>query len=509
MKFLKSPAAQKLTELATTKIQLPSVVTPERILRYCTTNGPLTFSYGTAQIDDTILSALGALATELQVVDRFMDIITGKIVNKSENRQVNHHQTRSKNRGHYGKTQEEFSEFATQIHQGEIVSVSGRPFTTVVQIGIGGSDLGPRALITALDRWITATAGRPHLHAQFIANVDPDDAASILSKIDVTTTLFIVVSKSGTTQETLTNETTVRQYLLANGIDDPSRHFVAVTAKNSLMDNPVNYRAVFHIDDAIGGRFSSTSAVGGVILSLAYGPDVFESLLKGAHTLDVAAQSTDLSSNITLLSALIGVWERTFLHYPTKAIVPYSESLSRFVAHLQQLDCESNGKSVTAAGDFCDYPTGPVIFGEPGTNGQHSFFQMLHQGTDIIPVQFIGFRKSQMEMDTIVDGSSSQTKLNANLVGQIIAFAMGKSADDPNEIFSGNRPTTLIIADQLTPYTLGALLAFYENVVAFQGLIWGLNSFDQAGVQLGKRLTTAILTENATPEMAAIMSLLA
>jgi len=275
---------------------------------------------------------------------------------------------------------------------------------------------------------------------------------------------------------------------------DASKHMVAVTSKTSPLANDSSMLKSFFIDDYIGGRYSSTSAVGGVVLSLAFGFDTFEKLLSGAHEEDVLSNEKDIKKNGALLDALIGVYLRNVKNYPSTAILPYSQALSRFPAHLQQLDMESNGKHVNRFGDKCSYPTGPVIFGEPGTNGQHSFYQLLHQGTDIIPLQFIGFKSSQYKKDIITANSYSQTKLNANLSAQIVAFALGKHDDNPNKEFDGNRPSSLIYGEELTPEALGALLAHFENKVMFQGFAWNLNSFDQEGVQLGKVLAKKVLS---------------
>jgi len=247
------------------------------------------------------------------------------------------------------------------------------------------------------------------------------------------------------------------------------------------------------MDDYIGGRYSSTSSVGGAVLSLAFGPEVFDMFLSGAAEADKLAKNKNLLQNPAMLDAMIGLYERNVLGYPTTAVLPYSQALSRFPAHLQQLDMESNGKSVNRFGEPVDYVTGPVIFGEPGTNGQHSFYQLLHQGTDIIPLQFVGFKNSQMGSDIDIQGSTSQQKLCANVAAQIIAFACGKQDENRNKNFAGGRPSSIIIGDKLTPEALGALLAHFENKVMFQGFAWNLNSFDQEGVQLGKVLAKRVL----------------
>ena len=269
---------------------------------------------------------------------------------------------------------------------------------------------------------------------------------------------------------------------------------VAVTSETSPRANNPEYLASFYIDDFIGGRFSSTSAVGGAVLSLAFGPKVFASFLEGAHEADKTAKNADIVKNPALLDALIGVYERNVQGYPSTAVLPYSQALSRFPAHLQQADMESNGKQVNRFGKPVDYATGPVIFGEPGTNGQHSFYQLLHQGTDVIPLQFIGFTSNQSGKDVDVEGSTSQTKLCANLAAQIVAFAQGTSDANPNKNFPGGRPSSLIYGKQLTPQALGTLLAHFENKIMFQGFVWNVNSFDQEGVQLGKKLTKKVLS---------------
>ena len=317
----------------------------------------------------------------------------------------------------------------------------------------------------------------------------------------------MLVSKSGTTLETLTNESFVKDALTKAGLD-ASKHMIAVTSETSPLANSDDYLAAFFMDDYIGGRYSSCSGVGGAILSLAFGCDVFDRFLAGAAEADALAKSTDLRSNAAMLDALIGIYERNVLGYPSTAVLPYSQALSRFPAHLQQLDMESNGKSVNRFGEPVNYATGPVIFGEPGTNGQHSFYQLLHQGTDIIPLQFVGFRKSQMGSDVVIQGSTSQQKLCANVVAQIMAFACGKKDTNRNKNFEGGRPSSIIIGDQLTPEAVGALLAHFENKVMFQGFAWNLNSFDQEGVQLGKVLAKKVLAHETDGALKAYSDLL-
>ena len=475
----------------------------ERVKRYSVPMGMgLDFNFAARPVNDEILAKLADLAKEAQLTEKYAALYNGAVINTGENRMVLHHLTRGQlgddvvadgvnKRAFYLEQQKKVAELAGKVHAGEITNAAGEKFTTVVQIGIGGSDLGPRAMYLALENWAKVN-GTHKMKAEFISNVDPDDAAGVLSKIDVAHSLFVLVSKSGTTLETLTNESFVKDALAKAGLD-ASRHMIAVTSETSPLAKSADYLAAFFMDDYIGGRYSSTSAVGGAVLSLAFGPEVFEQFLSGAAEQDALAKNEDILKNPAMLDALIGVYERNVLGYPTTAVLPYSQALSRFPAHLQQLDMESNGKSVNRFGEPVGYLTGPAIFGEPGTNGQHSFYQLLHQGTDIVPLQFVGFRHSQMETDVVIQGTTSQQKLCANVAAQIVAFACGKEDENRNKYFAGGRPSSIIIGDKLTPATLGALLAHYENKVMFQGFIWNLNSFDQEGVQLGKVLATRVL----------------
>ncbi|OHE76272.1 MAG: glucose-6-phosphate isomerase [Treponema sp. RIFOXYC1_FULL_61_9] len=463
----------------------------------------LTYSWAAKAVDERILNELQALADEQELIGKYTQLLDGEFMNTGESRRVLHQLLRGRcgkavvheGRGlgaFYEHELERLGVFADKVHSGALRGTGGDAFTTVVQIGIGGSDLGPRALYLALENWADAN-GKRKMAGQFISNVDPDDAAQVMARIDPARTLFVLVSKSGVTQETLANELFVKARLLKAGLD-PTKHMVAVTSETSPLARNPAYLDSFYIDDFIGGRYSSTSAVGGVILSLAFGKETFSEILRGAHEADLGALQKDIRKNAALLDALIGIWERNFLGYPTTAVLPYSQSLNRFPAHLQQLDMESNGKRVNRAGKTVAYATGPVVFGESGTNGQHSFYQLLHQGSDIVPLQFVGFQDSLRGEDVEVDGSSSQTKLKANLVAQIIAFAKGKKDANGNKEFPGGRPSSLIFGKSLTPAALGALLAHFENKVMFQGFAWNLNSFDQEGVQLGKLLTKQVLS---------------
>ena len=477
----------------------------------------LVFNYGARPVDDDIINKLADLSSEAQLIEKFEALYNGDVINTGEKRMVLHHMCRGQlgnkvvsegmnKRDFYMEQQNKVKDFVKKVHSGVITNAAGETFTTVVQIGIGGSDLGPRAIYLALENWAKVNHTLK-MKAEFISNVDPDDAAAVLSKINIARSLFVLVSKSGTTLETLTNETFIKETLKNAGLD-VSKHMVAVTSETSPLANNSDYLDSFYIDDYIGGRYSSCSCVGGVILSLAFGSDIFDRFLTGAAEADKNAKNADIKKNAALLDALIGVYERNILGYPSTAVLPYSQGLSRFPAHLQQLDMESNGKSVNRFGDIVNYETGPVVFGEAGTNGQHSFYQLLHQGTDIIPLQFIGFKKSQMGSDIEVQGSTSQQKLCANVVAQIMAFACGKDDSNKNKNFEGGRPSSIIIGEQLTPESIGALLAHFENKVMFQGFIWNLNSFDQEGVQLGKVLAKKVLLHETDGALRAYSELL-
>jgi glucose-6-phosphate isomerase len=494
-------------------LDLHSSLTPDRISSASIPiGGGLAYNWAAMPIGSQHLEVLRNLAIEQELVDKYHAVLAGELMNTGEKRLVLHQLTRGRvlgsdttvyadgeeKGGFYAEQLESIEKFSNQVRSGALTGSTGKPFKTVVQIGIGGSDLGPRAMYLALKGWCGGK-GIKRLEARFISNVDPDDAAEVLEEMDFETTLFILVTKSGTTQETLTNQEMVLQVMHDAAIDGlvPSRHMVVVTSKTSPLAASESFLQAFFIDDYIGGRYSSTSAVGAVVMSLAFGFPVFSRFLAGAHEADVLALEPEPIKNGAMLDALIGVYLRNVLRLPSTAILPYSQALSRFPAHLQQLDMESNGKQVNRFGETVDYATGPVIFGEPGTNGQHSFYQLLHQGTDCVPLQFICFKQSQRGLDIETEGSSSQEKLVANLIAQIVAFAKGKNDTNANQRFPGNRWSSVIHGEQLTPEALGALLAHYENKVMFQGFLWNVNSFDQEGVQLGKVLAKKVLSGGA------------
>lgn len=498
-KFTKLPSFKKLCELAKTPIDLTASETlnAERIEKYQANSCGYKLLFGMERVTDEVIETLNILAEETSALALMDKMQSGTVLNtiegfESENRMVLHTSTRdffnnpnlsqnAVNAALLAKTElDKLENFIAELDQ-------KNHFTDMIMIGIGGSDLGPRAHYLAL-QYLKNVKRRVH----FISNVDPDDAAAVLETLNLEKCLVVVISKSGTTLETATNEDIVKSRFIHQGLN-PQKHFIAVTGQGSPMDNPQHYLKSFYIWDWIGGRYSSTSMVGGVMLSFAYGFKVFLEFLQGAHAMDKAALKKNLSENLPLLAALLGIWNRNFLSYQTLAIIPYSQALLRYPAHIQQLDMESNGKRICKNGDAVNFSTGPIIWGEPGTNSQHSFFQLIHQGSDVIPVEFIGFKESQYEYDKEYQHTTSQQKLLANLFAQSIALATGKSDLNPNKTFPGNRPSHILIAKQLTPFALGSLLSFFENKVAFQGFIWGINSFDQEGVQLGKKLAEKIL----------------
>jgi glucose-6-phosphate isomerase len=485
-------------------INIKNELNKDRVENYeINTGDNIKFNYAALPVNDEILKSLAKLSEEQKLIEKYKLILKGETMNPGEGRKVLHHLTRmdplatvihdgQNIRDFYTEQQERINVFAGKIHSGQIKGSTGKKFDTVIQIGIGGSDLGPRAMYIAMKEVL---GERTMMEASFISNVDPDDAASVLSNANLETTLFILVSKSGTTQETLANrDLAIKWMQKKNPALNPANHMIAVTSATSPLANSENFLDSFYIDDFIGGRYSSTSAVGGAVLTLAFGKKVFKEFLDGAAESDRNALNNDITENASLMDALIGCYMRNILDYRVSAVLPYSQGMARFPAHLQQLDMESNGKRVNRSGGSVEYQTGPVIFGEPGTNGQHSFYQLLHQGTDIIPLQFIGFRESQQNVDLTLDGTTNQTKLNANLTAQIIAFAKGSENSNPNKDFPGARPSSLLYADKLTPRSLGALLSHFENKIMFQGFLWNINSFDQEGVQLGKKLTNQILS---------------
>ncbi len=465
-------------------------------------------------IDADTLKALFALAIEVKLDDARKAYFGGAVINQTENRSVLHTALRASKKTSIRvddqnvvpevyAVRQQIKEFCSRIIDGSQTGATGQAFTDVVNIGIGGSDLGPAMITEALGYY------KNHLNVHFISNVDGDHVMEVLKKLTPATTLFVVVSKTFTTQETLSNATTAKKWLTAAlGDTAVAKHFVAVstnlTAIKSFGIEPEN---VFPMNDWVGGRFSLWSAVG-LSIALAVGPDHFEALLDGARQMDNHFAQAPLEENIPVVLALLTVWYTTFLGAQSEAIIPYTQYLHQLPAYLQQGIMESNGKSVDRNGKAVTYQTGNIVWGAPGTNAQHAFFQLMHQGTKLIPAHFIGFTQS------LHGNKEHHDKLMANFFAQTEALMSGKtetqvreelsakglSGDSleklvPFKIFTGNKPTTTLLIEKLTPKTLGALVAMYEHKIFVEGVVWNIFSYDQWGVELGKQLASVILDE--------------
>ena len=412
-------------------------------------------------------------------------------------------------------------DFADRVRSGDWTGVTGEPIRTVVNIGIGGSDLGPVMAYEALEPYRTLPDGGPGLECRFISNIDPTDAATTLAGLDPASTLFIVSSKTFGTLETLTNARLCKAWLLEGlaGNDEAEavkKHFVAVsTALDKVADFGIDPDNAFGFWDWVGGRYSMDSAIG-TSLVVAIGPARFAELLAGMHAMDEHFRDTEPARNVPLLMGLLNVWYTNFLDAQTHAVLPYAQLLHRFPAYLQQLTMESNGKGVRWDGTPVTADTGEVFWGEPGTNGQHAFYQLIHQGTRLVPADFIAFANPAHPLRDAHDGQSTDVHelFLANFFAQTRALAFGKTADEvraegtdeavvPARVFPGNRPTASIMAPELTPSVLGQLIALYEHITFTQGVIWGIDSFDQWGVELGKQLAQQLAPAVAGDESVA------
>ncbi len=475
----------------------------DRVDKFTFRLGDLVVDLSKNLIDDRVMAALLRVATEARVeaaIDRLLD---GFIVNLTEQRAAGHaslrrpehlpsvvngvdvsadvHGVLARMRG-----------FVADVHSGHRVGTTGRRFTTVVNIGIGGSDLGPAMAYEALRS--SRVAG---VRCRFVSNVDPADLASNLVDLDPAETLFVVASKTFTTAETLANARAAREWVIAAlGEKAVAAHFVAVSTNlEAVRAFGIVDDEMFPFWDWVGGRYSLSSAIG-LSLMLGIGAEAFDRMRAGMHSIDEAMRSTPASANAAVMMALVGIWNRNVLGMPTKAVLPYSHDLRRFPAYLQQLDMESNGKSVRTDGTRAPHQTGPIVWGEPGTNSQHAFMQLVHQGTTIVPVDFIGFAEPSTAPESSGDPDGSRHRiLFVNMLAQARALAFGRSIDRvpagpfaAHRVFEGNRPSTIIVARRLTPSVLGQLIALYEHVVHVQGVVWGINSFDQFGVELGKEM---------------------
>ncbi|MEM9204451.1 MAG: glucose-6-phosphate isomerase [Actinomycetota bacterium] len=486
---------------------------PARVDALTLSVGDLTVDLSKHRIDHGVLDDLLALADATGVAERYAAMIAGEHINTTEDRAVLHTALRAPRHSvievdganvvpAVHDVLDRMGAFADRVRSGDWVGATGAPIETVINIGIGGSDLGPVMAYEAL-----AAYRHERIRCRFVSNVDGSDLFNAVHDLDPATTMFVISSKTFTTQETLTNARSARAWLTAAlGADAVARHFVAVsTNADEVAAFGIDTDNMFGFWDWVGGRYSMDSAIG-LSLMLAIGPDAFGEMLAGFRMVDEHMASTSLDQNVPVLLGLIEVWYRTFCDLPSRAVLPYSRYLHRFAAYLQQLDMESNGKRVRMNGDAVTYETGPVIWGEPGTNGQHSFHQLLHQGSTVIPADFIVFAEPDHGDAAMAGLDAHHDLLVANCFAQTEALAFGKTAAEvtetepnpdrvPHRTFPGNRPSTTIMAPRLTPSVLGQLIALYEHQVFVQGTVWGVNSFDQWGVELGKVLAVAITPE--------------
>jgi glucose-6-phosphate isomerase len=474
----------------------------ERLTDFSIKTDKFLYDFSRQRVNGETMALLFDLAQERNLSAQFNNMISGTKVNLTENRAALH--TASRNfsdqpllmDGHdvmpeIRRIRADMKAFSEKVHNGNIVGTTGKAFEHIVVIGIGGSYLGTAFLSEALKAF---SEKKMTLH--YLANVDIHNFGQIVREIDPEKTLWIVISKSYTTAETAANEAQARAFMAGKGLS-PKHHFVTVTAKGSPGDRPnsADMLASFHMFDFIGGRYSATSAVGGVPLSLFLGYDRFEHLLKGAESMDRHAAEAPIFQNAPLIAALISIWNNNFLGYPAQAIIPYAEPLCKLAPHVQQLNMESNGKSVSVTGEAVGVDTGGIIFGEPGTNAQHSFFQLAHQGRPF-PIEFIGVVRPQFTQYPLTSkGVTNHQELWANLISQPHALAVGRDSDDPAKSFSGNRPSSTILLPDLSPESVGRLLSFYEAKTVYEAFIWGINPFDQFGVELGKKLASDIRSE--------------
>tara|TARA_R110000868_G_scaffold80158_14_gene228027 strand:+ start:3837 stop:5456 length:1620 start_codon:yes stop_codon:yes gene_type:complete len=458
------------------------------------------------RITEETLKYLLELAEEVKLKEAIACQFSGEIINQTEGRAVLHTALRAPKTATFKvdgvnvmpeifEVKKQIETFTNEVVSGNKKGFTGKPFTHIVNIGIGGSDLGPAMVVEALQFY------KNHLTTHFVSNVDGDHVNEVIKKLNPETTLFVIVSKTFTTQETLSNANTLKAWFLKSAPKDAiAKHFVAVSTNIETVKNfGIDEANIFPMWDWVGGRFSLWSAVG-LSISLAVGYNNFNSLLQGAHKMDTHFKNEDFKSNIPVILALISVWYNNFFKAESEAIIPYSQYLNQFATYLQQGIMESNGKSVDRNGDPIDYQTGTIIWGEPGTNSQHAFFQLIHQGTKLIPADFIGFTKS------LHGNQDHQDKLISNFLAQTEALLNGKTAEEvkaeganaklaPFKVFKGNKPTNTIFINKLTPESLGKLIAMYEHKIFVQGVIWNIFSYDQFGVELGKQLASKILKE--------------
>lgn len=458
------------------------------------------------RLTEETLNYLLELAEEVKLKEAIACQFSGEIINQTEGRAVLHTALRAPKSSkcivdgvdvmpEVYEVKQKIELFTNKVVNGELKGFTGKAFTDVVNIGIGGSDLGPAMVVEALQFY------KNHLTTHFVSNVDGDHVNEVIKKLDPETTLFVVVSKTFTTQETLSNANTLKEWFLKSASEEAiAQHFVAVSTNiEHVKSFGIDENNIFPMWDWVGGRFSLWSAVG-LSISLAVGYTNFDSLLQGANKMDVHFKNEDFKTNIPVILALISVWYNNFFEAETEAIIPYSQYLNQFATYLQQGIMESNGKSIDRNGNPVSYQTGTIIWGEAGTNSQHAFFQLIHQGTKLIPADFIGFVKS------LHGNQDHQDKLTSNFLAQTEALLNGKTAEQvkveganatllPFKVFSGNKPTNTIFINKLSPESLGKLIAMYEHKIFVQGVIWNIFSYDQFGVELGKQLASKILKE--------------
>ncbi len=458
------------------------------------------------RITEETFKYLLELADEVKLKEAIESQFSGEIINQTEGRAVLHSALRAPESYNVKvdgenvipevhKVKRKIEAFTNEVVNGDRKGYTGKPFTDIVNIGIGGSDLGPAMVVDSLQYY------KNHLTTHFVSNVDGDHVNEVIKKLNPETTLFVVVSKTFTTQETLSNANTIKSWFLKHANEaDIAKHFVAVSTNiDSVKNFGIDPNNIFPMWDWVGGRFSLWSAVG-LSISLAVGYDNYDALLSGAYKMDEHFKSEDFDSNIPVVLALISIWYNNFFGAESEAVIPYSQYLNQFATYLQQGIMESNGKSIDRNGYPIDYETGTLIWGEPGTNSQHAFFQLIHQGTKLIPADFIGFTKS------LHGNQDHQDKLMSNFLAQTEALLNGKTKDEvvsegtpeaiiPFKIFQGNKPTNTIFINKLSPESLGKLIAMYEHKIFVQGVIWNIFSYDQFGVELGKQLASKILQE--------------
>lgn len=511
---------QHYDQIADTHLRDLFAEDPDRGRDLTLTVGDLYIDYSKHRVTRATLALLVDLARAAGLEQRRDEMYSGAHINTSEDRAVLHTALRLPRDATLSvdgqnvvadvhEVLDAMGDFTDRLRNGQWTGATGKRITCVVNIGIGGSDLGPAMAYQALRHY--ADAG---ISARFVSNVDPADLVAKLDGLDPATTLFIVASKTFTTLETLTNATAARRWLTdALGDDAVSKHFVAVSTNKKLVEEfGIDSANMFGFWDWVGGRYSVDSAIGLSIMAVV-GREAFADFLSGFHIVDRHFATAPLESNAPALLGLIGLWYSDFFGAETRAVLPYSNDMARFAAYLQQLTMESNGKSVRADGTPVTAATGEIFWGEPGTNGQHAFYQLLHQGTRMVPADFIGFSQPTDDLPTADGTGSMHDLLMSNFFAQTQVLAFGKTAEEiaaegtpaavvPHKVMPGNKPSTSILATRLTPSVLGQLIALYEHQVFTEGVIWGVDSFDQWGVELGKTQAKAllpVLTEDASP----------